>query len=387
MAQRRKKGIPGAGSVYQRQSDGRWVASFIEEETGKRRYLYADKDDNTQHNAYEKLQEALFLQKQGRLATGPQQTVKQFLLRWFEDVHKFEVRETTYQSHISNLYVRILPAIGHIQLQKLTAQQVQNFYADLLKSGLKPGSVHNTHAILHKALEQAVSWNLVSRNVCDAVTLPKMEKYKPRILTKDQVIVLFKGSKGHSLETLIWLALFFGLRNGELHGLHWSDIDLEARTLKLERTLTRLPGRFVEGNPKTQKSQRTVILPRFLVESLKRHRERQEIQRAKVGESWQALNLVFCNPTGGYRYQADTRKSFHRLVKKIGLPHMRIHDLRHNASTFLQMVLRMPAKMVQDILGHEDLEMTFGYTHPDLDTQREMMDELDRLLDDLSGKE
>ncbi len=384
---KRRRSIRGSGSVYQRKSDGRYAASFIVEETGKRKYLYADIDDNTEQNAYKKLQEALFQQKQGKLATGPRQTVKQFLERWFEDVHKFEVRETTYPSQVSILNIRILPAIGHIQLQKLTAQHVQNLYAGLAKRGLKPGSIHNTHVILHKALEQAVSWNLVSRNVCDAASLPKDEKHHPQMLTKGQMIALLKGSKGHSLEAFIWLGLVLGLRNGELHGLHWSNIDWEERTLKVERTLTRLKGRFIEGDPKTKKSKRTIVLPLFLAASLKRHRERQEAQHAKAGDAWQALDLVFCGPLGGYRHQTKTRENFNRLLKKIGLPHMRVHDLRHNASTFLQMILRMPAKMVQDILGHDDLEQTFDYTHSDLDTQRGMMDDLDRFFDDLDEKE
>jgi len=137
---KRRRSIRGSGSVYQRKSDGRYVASFIVEETGKRKYLYADIDNNTEQNAYKKLQEAQFEQKQGKLATGPRQTVEQFLKRWFEDVHKFEVRETTYPSQVSILNIRILPAIGHIQLQKLTPQHVQNLYAGLAKKGLKPES-------------------------------------------------------------------------------------------------------------------------------------------------------------------------------------------------------------------------------------------------------
>lgn len=383
MPRQRKKGIHGSGSVYQRKSDKRWVASFIVEETGKRRYLYADKDDNTEKNAYKKLQDALFEQKQGVLATGPRQTVKQFLERWFEDVHKFEVRETTYLKQLENLNTRILPAIGHIQLQKLTAQQVQNFYADMAKAGLMPGSIRNTHIILHKALKRAVSWGLVSRNVCDAVTLPKAQKYKPQMLSKEQMIVLFNGAKDHPLEALIWLGLAFGLRHGELHGLRWSDVNWEERTLKVDRTVSRVKGRFIEGEPKTTKSMRTIALPRFLVASLQRHRERQQARREKVGNKWQDLDLIFCNPFGWYRSRSSTRESFEWLLKKLGLPHMRVHDLRHNASTFLQLVLRMPAKMVQDILGHDDLSMTFDYTHTDLDMQRERMDDLDDFFNGL----
>ena len=330
------------------------------------------------------MQDALFEQKQGILATGPKQTVKQFLERWFEDVHKFEVRETTYLKQLEVLRKRILPTLGHIQLQKLTAQHVQNLYAGLSKSGLKPGSIRITHTILHKALTQAVKWNLVSRNVCDSVSLPKSQKYEPQMLTKSQVLALFKGSKGHSLEAFIWLCLTLGLRNGELHGLRWSDIDMEDKTLKVERTVSYIAGRYIEGDPKSKKSKRTIVLPRFLMESLKRHKKRQTARRARVGDTWQDLDLVFSNPVGGFRSRTSTKVSFDALLRKLGLPPMRVHDLRHNASTFLQIVLRMPAKMVQDILGHDDLEMTFGYTHPDLDMQRSMMGDLDTFFDTLS---
>lgn len=225
---------------------------------------------------------------------------------------------------------------------------------------------------------------MVSRNICDAVTLPKAQKYKPQMLNKNQVILLFKGSKDHSLEAFIWLGLVLGLRSGELHGLRWSDIDMQEKTLKVERTVSRVTGRHIEGDPKTANSKRTIALPRFLIESLKRHRERQMARRTKVGAAWQDQDLVFCNPFGKYRSRSSTRASFDALLKRVGLPHMRIHDLRHNASTFLQMVLRMPAKMVQDILGHDDLSMTFDYTHTDLDMQRGMMDDLDDFFNDLS---
>jgi len=297
------------------------------------------------------------------------------------------IRETTYIKQFE-FYTRcILPAIGQIQLQKLTAQNIQNFYSELVKKGAKPGSVRIIHTILHKAFKQAVNWNLISRNVCDFVTLPRMQKYQPQMLTKEQMILLLKRSQGHHLETFIWLGLSLGLRNGELHALRWSDIDLEERTLRVERTVSWIKGRFIEGDPKTKKSKRTIILPRFLIESLKRHRERQTVQRATVGDSWQDLNLVFCNPSGGFRNRGTTRESFATLLKRIGLPHMRVHDLRHNASTFLQMVLRMPAKMAQDILGHDDLKMTFDYTHTDLDMQRGMMDDMDTFFSGLSEGE
>ncbi len=103
------------------------------------------------------------------------------------------------------------------------------------------------------------------------------------MLSKNQVILLFKGSKDHSLEAFVWLGLVLGLRSGELHGLRWSDIDMQERTLKVERTVSRVTGRHIEGDPKTANSKRTIALPHFLIESLKRHRERQMARRTKVG--------------------------------------------------------------------------------------------------------
>lgn len=125
------------------------------------------------------------------------------------------------------------------------------------------------------------------------------------------------------------------------------------------------------------------MLPHFLIESLHRHQKRQEARREKAGEAWKDLNLVFCNPHGEFLHPTTIRQNFTALLKRIGFPYMRVHDLRHNASTFLQMILRMPAKLVQDILGHDDLEMTFNYTHSDLDMQREMMDDMDRFFSGL----
>ena len=132
---KRKRSVPGGGSVYQRKSDNRWVAKFKVEETGKWKELYA----RTEKEAYAKLQQAQFEQKQGILATGPQQTVKQYLEYWLEDVHKAKVRLGTYEAYRVILNKHLIPELGNIRLQKLTAQHIQKLYAKKQKEVFQQG--------------------------------------------------------------------------------------------------------------------------------------------------------------------------------------------------------------------------------------------------------
>src|SRR5713226_5479125 len=147
----------GEGSIYQRK-DGRWAAS-ITLENRKRKTFYG----RTRKEVQEQLKTALHEQQQGTLATGAKQTLKHFLEQWLEEVQKPTVKESSYAINRFWLNKHILPTIGHIQLQKLTAQQVHSFYTRLLKDGLSARSVRCVHGILHKALDHAVRWRLVTR--------------------------------------------------------------------------------------------------------------------------------------------------------------------------------------------------------------------------------
>jgi integrase len=227
-----------------------------------------------------------------------------------------------------------------------------------------------------------VRWKLVPRNVCDLVSLPRQVRHKPQTLTKEQAVRLLKASQGHQLEPLIMLALTTGMRHGEIAALRWRDIDFEARTLEIERTVTFISGHgYIVGEPKTEKSKRTIVLPRFVIRSLERCRLRQLEVRLRAGSLWRDQGLVFCNAIGDYRNPATTNQAFHRLLARTGLPPMRIHDLRHSAATLLIVVMKMPANLVQELLGHDDIETTLWlYTHSDPEMQRQMMDGLDGLL-------
>lgn len=172
----RKRSVHGGGSVYPRLGEGkeRWVATIKDPETGKRLERYA----KSQKEANELLEQMKSEIRQGSLVTGSRQTVKKYLEDWFKNVQKQAVRPTTYLKQEPILTNVILPAIGHIQLQKLTPQHIQRLYSQKMDEGWKPSTIRNIHKILHKALGNAVRWRLVPRNVCDLVSLPRQVKHK-----------------------------------------------------------------------------------------------------------------------------------------------------------------------------------------------------------------
>ena len=346
---RRQRGVT-------RRKDGRWQAKFKVEETGKYKYLYAD----TEKEVTQKLQEAQFQQRQGTLATGPQQTVKQFLEYWLEDVEKPTIRLGSYLSNRPLVYKHLIPGLGHHKLQKLTTQHVQSFYAKKLKDGTSAGRIRQMQGMLHKALTHAKRLKLIGSNVAEDVEIPKYEKYDAPVLTPEQAQLLIQKAKERNLDVLLALAVSTGMRRGEILALRWSDIDLVKGTLQVSRTLSYYAKHgFVEGKPKTKSSSRTILLPPFLLDLLKAHNILEAERRLKVGNAWVERDLVFSNTVGNFIIPGKLLNRFYRLLEDAGLPRMHFHDLRHSAATIL-ISQGVPANMVQELLGHSDIAITLG---------------------------
>lgn len=349
----------GAGSVYRRRSDGRWVGSITLED-GKRKVFYG----KTQKEVQDKVNEALYDQQRGMLPATSNATVQEYVEKWLEEVHKPIIKLKTYIDYRSLIKNYIVPGLGAIKLQKLTPQQVQAFYSKKLSEGFAPKTVKNIHVLLHKALHDAVKWNILSRNVCDAVTPPRLSHKEHQVLTPAQVQTLFKQIKGHRFEPLLTLALVTGMRCGELLALHWSDIDFANCSLQVKRTVTHFKNLgYVEAEPKTAKSRRQIKLPLFVVEILIKHQAQQNEHRCKNPETWLDKGLVFTGATGNYISLTTLRKTFNNVLKQAGLPHMRFHDLRHSAATIMLSKGTHP-KVVQEILGHSQISVTLDvYSH------------------------
>jgi integrase len=362
-----KKRGNGEGSITKRK-DGRWMARYTGYTANgpKRRHIYG----RTRQEVAAKLAKAMS-ERDGGIELDPSSvTVNEYLQRWLNDSVKGSVRPITFESYERLVRVHMVPALGRIKLKALSPAHLQGFYRDRLDAGLSPCTVQRLHAVIHRALKQALRWGLVPRNVSEAVDPPKAQRKEIRPLTPEQVRTLLKTAEGDRLEALYVLAITTGLRQGELFGLGWEDVDLAAGRLSVRRTLTTPKGGRRLGPPKRSKSRRNVKLTARAVEALTAHRERQVEEREKLGELWQDHGFVFTTLVGMPLNRHNFfRRCFKPMLKKAGLPHtVRFHDLRHTCATLL-LSKNVNPKIVQELLGHANISQTMDtYSHvlPDM---------------------
>lgn len=365
------------GSIYKRESDGRW-AGVITVDGGKRKYFYG----KTRKEVAEKMKVGLRDQQQGALVTSPDQPFGQFLSRWLEDSVKPSVKIKTFENYSRQVRVHIGPSLGNVRLSKLSAQHLQRFYRQMLDLGLASGSVERQHSIIHRALSQALSWNLVARNVADLADPPRPNPKEMLPLSSEQAAQFLKAARSDRFFALYCLAISTGMRQAELLGLTWPDVEFGSATLHVHQQLIYSPGLgFSFSEPKTAKSRRAIDIPAFAVEALREHRKRQLEDRLKTGSLWEDHDLVFANEVGRFVERGNlVRRSFLPLLEKAGLPRIRFHDLRHTAATILLKQGTHP-KVVQERLGHSSISVTMDvYSHVLPSMQREAADGLDTLF-------
>lgn len=260
---------------------------------------------------------------------------------------------------------------------------MQSFYASQLKAGASNHHVRSLNSLLHKALDHAKRLRIVGVNVTEDVELPRYEKYEGEVLDQEQAKRLLQVAAERDLDTLIALAVVTAMRLGEILGLHWSDIDFTKKEIRIARTMNYYTGYgFVEGKTKTRSGTRTIKLPSFVIELLRKHHTLQLEKQLRSGPSWIDHNLVFCGKHGSFIVRSTLHRQFHKLLEDADLPDMRFHDLRHSAATIL-IAMGAPINVVQEILGHADIHTTLGiYGHVLPSMKQDASDK----LDDLYGK-
>lgn len=377
---KRKRG-QGEGSIYKRK-DGRWNAVVnLGYQNGKlrRKYLYG----KTRSEVADKLATELHNNQQGISVIPERQTVRQFLERWLTDCVKPSVRPATFISYDQQVRVHIAHQLGHIQLTKLSPQQIQAYMNDRLKAELSPKTVKYHLSILRMALGQALKWNLVARNAAMLVDPPRVAKYEVQAITPEQARIFLQAIQGDRLEALFTVALSLGLRRGEALGLRWADIDFQNRTLRVNQSLQRLEGRLQITELKTKSSRRILDLPETLINKLREHRTRQLEEKMLTGPHWQETGLVFTSGIGTPVDPRHVKRRLDPLLKKAKLPHFRVHDLRHFCASLL-LAQGVPLKVVSDILGHSQIGITADlYTHVLPSLRKEAIDLMGSIL---SGK-
>jgi integrase len=349
--------------IYKRK-DGRYEGRYtVQTPDGpKRRSVFGRK----YREAQRKLAEAMGDAAKGLVFDDENMTVAEYLDRWLSDAVRGSVRQSTFDRDSYLVRAHIKPVIGRRKLSKLTPLDVQGLYRDRLDSGLSPSTVNKVHTVLHKALAQAVKWNLIPRNPTDAVKAPRPTPVEMHPLSAEEARRLLEAARDNELEALYVLAVHTGMRRGELLGLKWSDVDLENAKVSIRRTLTRTDNgkRVSLGEPKTRKSRRSVRLTPQAVEALRRHLARQMEDMERLGDLYRDEGLVFTSKAGTPINPSNLRqRSLAPLLKKAGLPHIRFHDLRHTCATLL-LSKGVHPKFVQELLGHATIAITLDtYSH------------------------
>ena len=251
-----------------------------------------------------------------------------------------------------------------MKLKAVTPAHIRGLYRNKLSSGLSPRTVQYIHVTLHKALKQAVLDGLVPQNAAEAVKPPQVRREEMRPLTPEQVKALLEVARGDRLEALYLLAVTTGLRQGELLGLKWEDVDFEEGKLQVRRTLATAKGGPALTAPKTTKSRRSVSLTRSSVDALRSHLKRQLEETKRAGSLWQENGLVFASEEGQpLKRRNVTNCKFRSLRKRAGLAAIRFHDLRHTCATLL-LGRNVNPKIVSEMLGHASIAITLDtYRH------------------------
>lgn len=381
-----KRNAQGAGSIRQR-PDGRWEGRITvgrDPGTGKqlRRSVYAD----SQAEVVKAIQRLQTEREAGTYTEPSKMTVSAWLDIWLKDytAHLKPRTKTLYEGHIR---ARIKPALGAVKLQQLKPHQIQAFY-NSLQAGDKPmapKTIQNLHALLHKALQQAVEVEYLRSNPTQGCKLPRVEKAQIHVLDDAQITRFLEAIAGHEYETLFTIALFTGMRQGELLGLTWDCFNFKKGTIYIYRQLQKDKGVYQFGPVKNDKP-RTISPAGYIMDMMKSHKLVQTEWQLRAGPAWENKDgFVFTDELGQHIKRTTVIHRFQRVIKGLDLPISRFHDLRHS---YAVASLRSgdDARTVQETLGHHSAAFTLDvYAHVTEQMKKESADRMDAFIKSVKG--
>jgi integrase len=287
----------------------------------------------------------------------------------------------TFQDYSQVVRDHIIPYIGSIKLKDLNRDHIQMLYSIKLERGTTPTRVRFIHKILKRALNLAVRWNYIERNPTNFVSIPKKSRKEMKTFSVKEVRIFLNAVRGSRLEALFHLAVTSGLRQSEILGIKWHDLDWDTGNLRIQRQLQRVRGQgLIFSEPKSASGRRLIVIVSTTLDKLKEHKYSQDIERQGFAEGWQGLDLIFTMPKGspiGPRYLF---RKFKSVINDAGLPDIRFHDLRHTAAT-LMLQCGVHPKVVQERLGHSSISITLDtYSHTTPVMQYEAAMKIDELI-------
>jgi integrase len=293
-------------------------------------------------------------------------TVKAFLNRWLAVNLPGSVRESTEDDYNDTARLHLIPPLGQKRLGKLTVADVDQLWKAKREAGYSPNSVRIMRAVLRRALGQAEREGLVSRNVAALSAAPRIRSKQGRTLTIEQAQQLLDATRDHRFGVAVLVALTYGLRRGEVLGLHLSTLDWKARTVVVTHGVKRIKARdasspyrtqLVIAELKTPRSRRTLTLTAELLAALRQHHARQAEARIAAGALWRDHGLIFTTEIGTPIDPESFAHTFSRLCKKAGLGHWHPHELRYSGAS-LMLAQGTPLHVVSEVLGHASITIT-----------------------------
>ncbi len=339
--------------------------------SGKRkRYYYAFK--GKKEDAKKELNRLLAELERGMFVEPSKLSFGEYLQKWLIDT-KNKTSPRTYYRYKQIVENAIIPNLGMVIIEKLKPLHIQEYYNKMLQSGradgkpggLSPTTVLQHHRIIHRALEMAVKWQVVARNVADAVDPPKRAKPELTPLTEDQVATMLRAAVMTPFHGQIVLAVLAGLRRSEIYGLRWQDVNFNAGTITINQSAhyVKDEGIFYK-EPKTKKSKRTIDISDYVLATLRKLQNERKLNKMFLGEDYNNDNeLIFTQSNGLPQFVDSISSWFPRWMVKQGFPRIRFHDLRHTHASLL-LKGGESLKLICDRLGHGGIGITADtYTH------------------------
>lgn len=375
------------GHIRKRGNNWAVVVDVGRDENGQRRQRWHS-GFSTRRDAQEALTVILGQIQQGAYVEPSKETLGHFMRQWLASI-RASVCPSTWAGYRMLVEAHIIPTLGTIPVQQLTASRLNSFYADLLENGrrdgkgaLSPRTVQYAHATVRKALGDGVRMGLLIRNVAQQATSPASRPHRElSTWSAEELRHFLESVQGDRLYAAYVLASTTGLRRGELLGLPWRNVDLNAGRVAVTQALIPVDHAVTYSTPKTARGRRSVAIDPFTVNALVAHRVRQIEERRILGLGKPAEEaLVFTALDGSPLHPGQFSTSFDRLVKAAGLPRIRLHDLRHTHAT-LALQAGIHPKVVSERLGHANIAITLDtYSHVIPALQEEAADKVAALV-------
>lgn len=391
-----KRNAKGAGMIRKR-SDGRWEGRYTL--NGARKAIYG----KTQAIVRKKLTEIIADVDKGVFTEPSKLSVGKWLDIWISE-YLADVKPSTIDQYRYQINTHLKPRLGNVKLNELTAPMVQHLYNTLRnpyqitqkvangktkkvqKNGLSAKSIRNMNSVLHESLDKALKLGYIHVNVCDAVTLPRVQKKEMNVITGENVKRFLEVIKGNPYEELFYITMFTGLREGECLGLTWDCIDFENKTITIYRQLQKerkKNGQYIFVPLKNSKS-RAFMIPDDIKAVLQQIKRKQAADRLLVGDAWENKDgFVFTDCLGRHLSKSTVYNNFKRCASMAGIPETRFHDLRHTYAT-LAIQQKIDIKTVSANLGHATVSFTLDvYGHVSEQMQKDSADRMQAYLDAL----